>query len=472
MLNKKKSIHFIGICGVAMSALALAFHKKGYKVTGSDKGFYPPVSTYLKETGVSYYPGWHPELMTKDGNPDLVIVGNVAGSKNPEWLYIQENNIPYKSYPEALAEHLIQKNSIVCAGTYGKSTSASLLSWIMLENGWDPNYMFGGVGLNDIPAAVLSESDWSIVEGDEYKTARWDNRPKFAHYSPTHLLLTAVVWDHADVYPTPESYKEAFEKLVQEVSEDGLLVLSAKVTTQHPEMKNLAKCKVITYGHSEDNDYYFTNYQASTDGMTFDIVHGDQSWSASTDSLGDYLVDKMVGCFAMCHQIGMKPEDIIKSIKTFKNIKRRLEKRSDGEITVFDDIAHSPKKAEGVLRTLREVYKNKIIAIYEPNSGNRLPEAIPGYDDKFVNADTVVIPRLSRIKRAPDTPTPLNGQELAEVIKKTHKDVKFIPDDEELVEFLQKKTEKGDVVAFLGSHGFRGMIKQFVQLVSNKQNKL
>ena len=124
-MSDTKHIHFIGICGVAMSALALAFHENGWNVTGSDKGFYPPVSTHLKDAGVSYYPGWHPEKM---GTPDLVIVGNVAGSKNPEWVHVQEHKIPYLSYPEAIAKHLIAENSIVCAGTYGKTTSSTILS--------------------------------------------------------------------------------------------------------------------------------------------------------------------------------------------------------------------------------------------------------------------------------------------------------------------------------------------------------
>src|SRR3989338_11359512 len=128
MTMEAKKIHFIGICGVAMSALALAFKKQGWNVTGSDAGFYPPISTYLKEAGVDFYPGWHPEKM---GTPDLVVVGNVAGSENPELIAVQEKKIPYKSYPEVIKEFFIKKNSIVCAGTFGKSTTATLMTWIL-----------------------------------------------------------------------------------------------------------------------------------------------------------------------------------------------------------------------------------------------------------------------------------------------------------------------------------------------------
>jgi len=133
---ERRHIHFIGICGVAMSALAIAFHKKGWKVSGSDKGFYPPISTKLEEEGINFYPGWHPEKM---GMPDLVVVGNVAGSKNPEWLQVQEKKLEYKSYPEVIAEYFVKEKSIVCAGTYGKTTSTTILSWLLKKNDFDPN---------------------------------------------------------------------------------------------------------------------------------------------------------------------------------------------------------------------------------------------------------------------------------------------------------------------------------------------
>ncbi|PLX29039.1 hypothetical protein C0581_00180, partial [Candidatus Parcubacteria bacterium] len=314
-----------------MSALALAFHKKGYKVTGSDKGFYPPVSTYLKDAGVEYYPGWHVDKMTKDGDPDLIVVGNVAGSKNPEWVYVQENNIPYKSYPEVIADFFVKQNSIVCTGTYGKSTSTSLLTWILKENKFDPSYMFGGISLNDMPAARLTDSKYSILEGDEYKSARWDMRPKFAHYSPTHLLLTSVVWDHADVYPTEQSYIDAFTSLLKSVPDDGLVVLSAKVVHDLPDLVDLATCKLVTYGKTDDNDYQYTNVKTTTNGVDFDIIHDGEIYYIHTDELGDYMADNMTGCFALAHQMGIKPKKIIKSLQSFQNIRRRLEKRfSDG----------------------------------------------------------------------------------------------------------------------------------------------
>ncbi|HAT03248.1 MAG TPA: hypothetical protein DCS29_00515 [Candidatus Magasanikbacteria bacterium] len=462
-----------------MSALALALKKAGYEVTGSDVGIYPPISTYLKDNGINYYTGWHPERMN---NPDLVVVGNVAGSTNPEWLYVQKNNIPYKSYPEVIAEFFVKENSIVCAGTYGKSTSTAILTWILKENNFDPSYMFGGISLNDIPAAELTDSTYSILEGDEYKSARWDNGPKFAHYSPTHLLLTSVVWDHADVYPTEQSYINAFTNLLKQIPKEGIVILSAKVTHDLPELSKLSQAKTITYGKIEDNDYQYKNVITTKDGTSFDIIYHPKNntlkpitynlntaYNVTTSSLGDYMADNMTGCFALAHQIDIDPEKIIHALATFKNIKRRLEKRYNNGVTIFDDIAHSPKKAEAVLRSLKKIYAGKIIAVFEPNSGNRLSEAIPGYDNKFIDADEVIIPRLTTIKKDPNKPQPLEGDELRDIIAQTHNNVNYIDNDEQLMKHLMNSSKNGDVIIFLGSHGFRGMIEKLTKSLQSPQ---
>jgi len=458
-------IHFIGICGVAMSALAIALREQGHTITGSDKGFYPPVSDYLRDKNISFYPGWHPEKMTENGVPDLVVVGNVAGSKNPEWLRVQEHDIPYRSYPEIVGEQFVGKTSIVAAGTYGKSTSTSLMTWILKEAGKDPSYMFGGISLNDMPSAHIGADSLSILEGDEYKSARWDDRAKFVHYSPTHLLLTSVVWDHADVYPTEKDYTNAFENLVSAVPADGLVVLSAKVIHDQPDFAKKAQATVVTYGRGDENDYQYVNVTSGKEGGSFEINHGIDTYHVETPLLGDYMADNMTGCFALMHQLGIEPAQIIASMKTFRSVKRRLERRVDGPIALFDDIAHSPKKAEAVLRTLKNAYSGRVYAIFEPNGGNRTVASVEGYHAKFRDADTVIIPRLSTIKRKPGVPAPLDGAALAEVIGETHTSVHFIDDDQLLLDTLTKETKKDDVIVFLGSHGFRGMIEELMKRI-------
>ncbi|MSU75687.1 MAG: hypothetical protein EXS55_04205 [Candidatus Magasanikbacteria bacterium] len=585
---KSKHIHFIGICGVAMSALALAFKRNGWTVTGSDVGFYPPVSTHLKNAGVDYYAGWHVNKMIANGVPDLVVVGNVASSNNPEWLYVQEHKLNYKSYPEVIAEYFIKKNSIVCAGTYGKSTSTSILTWILKEAGYDPSYMFGGIANTTpysppsqggdtagdrirqltppyeggapgwlLPSAEMTNSSWSIVEGDEYTASRWDKGPKFAYYSPTHLLLTSVVWDHADVYPTEADYIAAFQKLVDLVPTNGLQVISEKAasvilappsrgahggcetivwpnTTQPSDAKDLHphyphRGGIVTYGRDPANDYMYSDITQSRNGIQFTITHKitNNQYPITSSCLGEYMADNLTGCFALANEIGIAPEKIIAAIKTFAGMKRRLEKRYENGVTIFDDIAHSPSKARAILETLRTVYchsespapggeeslahqqfvrndqqvsqrsllrrrddkldevslgmkKLKVYAIFEPNTGNRQSEAASWYDNAFAAADEIIIPRLTKLKSTGAvvpkrgdrdaslamTSENMEGDELAKIMSRTHPKTSYIDDDEKLLNYIKEKIQPGDVVVFMGSHGFRGMIDTLVSTMS------
>lgn len=463
-IHTPQHIHFIGICGVAMSAIAIAFHKKGWKVTGSDVGFYPPISTHLKEEGVEYYPGWHVENMTKYGNPDIVVVGNVASSTNPEWEYVQEKHIPYKSYPEIIAEYFLRDHSIVCAGTYGKTTTSALLSHILVEADKHPSYMFGGLTQNNtMPSACIDQGQYSVVEGDEYKTARWDSRPKFKLYSPTHVLLTAVSWDHADIYPTEQHYFNEFYDLVNAVPNTGYIVAN----TDQPGVTQVLKqrtstARLISYG-TKDQEYTYSNLTQTTQGISFTITHKQTAYAIQSPMIGAYMAENITGAFALANTIGISTETSIQSIASFTGMKRRLEKRLDNNITVIDDIAHSPEKAASVLQTLRTVYTGNIIAVFEPNGGNRQKEAIPQYAQAFNAATTVFIPRLTTIKTNPHDPNPpMDGNTLAHIVAKTHPDVHYIEEDDVLVQKILKKVHPGDVLVFLGSHGFRGMIEDML----------
>lgn len=441
-----KHLHVIGICGVATSALAIAFHKKGWKVTGSDKGFFPPVSTELEKHSIEFYAGWHPE---KVGTPDLVVVNAASGTLNPETAYIKEKNIPHFGFAEVFRDYFIKKNSIVCAGTWGKTSSSALLSFIMDE--LDPSYMFGGLSLSHDVSAKLTDGDWSVFEGDEYKTSPTDPTAKFFYYKPTHLLLSAISWDHADLYPTEKSYFDTFKKLIDSVK--GPIVAHTS-TKEHVQ-------KAIWYG-TTDADYTYRDVVQTKDGIDFTITHNGTDYLIHSPMLGKFQAENITGCFAMAHTVGIVPEKIIKRIAEFKGMKRRMEKRFEGAVTILDDIAHSPEKATSTLKNIREIYSGKITVVFEPNIGGRERAAAYKYDNAFVDADTVIIPRLTKLKISDEMP--MEGKELADTIAKTHPDVKYIEDDTELVNNL-----KGDVIAFLGSHGFRGMIEATISLHQQSQ---
>jgi UDP-N-acetylmuramate: L-alanyl-gamma-D-glutamyl-meso-diaminopimelate ligase len=443
--KSQKHVHIVGICGVATSALAIAFHNKGWKVTGSDKGFFPPVSTELEKAGIDFYAGWHPE---KVGKPDIVIIGNASGSQNPETQYVKENNIPIISDAEARGKYFAKKNSVVCAGTWGKTSSTALLSHILMKAELDPSFVVGGIP-SSIPAARLGDSEWSVIEGDEYKTSPWDNSPKFAHLKTTHLLLTAVSWDHADIYPTEESYFKVFKDLVFSVN----FIIACK---DDPGVnKVVGEEKVIWYGKN-NTDYTYSEIKQTKDGLDFTI----NGTHIHSPMIGEFQAENITACFAMARELGLPEKIIVDAIATFTGLKRRLEKRFVGQVTVFDDIAHSPEKAASVLKNLRSIYEGRIMAIFEPNIGGRQKAFAHLYDNAFKDADTVIIPRLSKLKISENEN--MEGNDLAEAISKTHKNIKYIEDDEKLVEEITKSTQKGDVVVFLGSHGFRGMIESAI----------
>ncbi|MES2314792.1 MAG: Mur ligase family protein [Patescibacteria group bacterium] len=463
-MNLPKHVHVIGICGVATSALAIAFHKAGVKVTGSDKGFFPPVSTYLKDAGVEYYAGWHPENICPNGNvpPDFVMIGGTGTSpSNPETLYAQEHNIPAFSYAEVLQKYFIKKNSIVVAGTWGKTTASALLSFIMISSGRTPSYFTGGLSLSH-PTGALSDSDWSVVEGDEYQVSISDRRPKFVYYAPTYLLLTSVSWDHADLYPTEKDYFDTFERLVAGIPDDGLIVACIDENGVKKTLEATGK-KAVTYGKNESADYSYHSIAYTKNGLHFQITSKDACYEIHSPMLGRFNVENITAAFAMAHEVGIPTDKIIDAIKDFKGIKRRFEKRFEGDVTLLDCHAPTAEKATSVLESVREVYKSNIIAVYEPNIGGRQYETAHKYDNAFKDADVVVIPRLTKLKvPEDDSAKPMEGTDLVQTIEQTHKNVKYFEDDAALVNFLIAETKKDDCIVFLGSHGFRGMIEETV----------
>ncbi|MEI6396947.1 MAG: Mur ligase family protein [Candidatus Taylorbacteria bacterium] len=475
-----KHIHIVGICGVATSALAIAFHERGVKVTGSDKGFYPPVSTYLQDFGIQYHAGWHPEKIAEYGKPDIIIAGGSGTSlSNPEIIYAKEQNIPLISFAEALGKYIVKENSIVTAGTWGKTTSSSIISYILIQAGMKPSYFTGGLSLSH-PTGAISDSKWSVVEGDEYQVAIYDKRPKFVFYKPTHLMLTSVSWDHADLYPTEKEYFQAFEKLVTEVPKSGLLVVCDDDAGVH-KVTNKAKSRIVTYGKTTRATYFYHDIKSTKTGLEFKITSKAGTFRLFTPMLGRFNAENITGCFAMATEIGVPPQKTIDAIADFQGIKRRLEKRLDGEsingrikgVTVFDCHAPTPEKAAALLETLREVYDKKIIAIYEPNIGGRRRETSTQYNGAFERADMVIIPKLTKLKVAEDaadaeknTNLPLEGDELTKIIDKTHPDTKYIDDDEKVVTYAVTQAKHGDIIVFLGSHGFRGMIEEVVKRLS------
>jgi len=491
-----KYVHFIGICGTAMAPIAKMLKDQGWRVTGSDKGIYPPMSDYLRDNGIEFYVGFHPE---KIGNPRFAVVGNYIGPSNPEFQSVQVRGIPYRSYPEVLSRTLIKPESIVVAGTYGKTTNAALLAHIWEQAGRNPSYMAAGILKNLNDGVRNTESAWSIVEGDEYPSARWDRKPKFMYYHPKYLLLTGVEHDHLDVYPTEEKYVEIFRNLVETAPQDGLIVAAADRPNVELVLKT-ARARVIRYGRvrarastsapigAEINPAPTLEWTLGilnrTNGKAKIIVHGpNESIAPCTLSLlGDESLDHIAGAVALARHTGIPPETITRALENFRGVRRRLEVRGVARgVTVIDDFGHSPGKARASLKAVRLSYPEAhIITVYEPNVSSRVVSSKSLYDDSFSEANFVIIPRLSVTKVGEGEETRMSGEELAEVVqgsctsgagcagsrpftssaRREATNAVYEPSDDAIITRIKKIARSGDVVVFMGSHGFRGMIEQ------------
>ncbi len=460
-----KHVHFIGICGTAMAPIAAMMGRAGWSVTGSDKGIFPPMSEYLTRAGVSYYVGFHPERMKK---PDLVVVGNYLGPSNPELVAARTHDILCQSYPEVLAQYFIKPESIVVAGTYGKTTMTALLAWIWDTAGKDPSYMSAGILKNFPDGARMGKSDWSIIEGDEYPASRAHPVPKFSYYRPKYLLLTGAQHDHLDVYPREEEYVALFSTLVGSMPEHGLVV-AASDRPHIEEILTHAAAPIVRYARKESvtpHDWSFALHERNKGATTFSILgpHGESLGPLRTMLLGDESLDHFAGAAALADHCGISPKHIARALETFQGVRRRLEVRGEAAgITVIDEFGHSPSKASAALRAIKLSFPEAhIIAVYEPNVGSRVESARALYHDAFIHAHTVLVPKLSSTKfKAEDEPR-MDGNALARAIKEGNPtcEVHFEGNDETLVATIKKIARRGDVVIFLGSHGFRGMIEQ------------
>jgi UDP-N-acetylmuramate-alanine ligase len=232
------------------------------------------------------------------------------------------------------------------------------------------------------------------------------------------------------------------------------------------EIAEKFKGKIVWYGESSQNDYFYKNIKQTKEGLSFEIENNDQIYKIKVPIIGEYMAENICGCFAMACESGISAEKIIEALGNFKGIKRRLEKRFEGYVNVYDDIAHSPTKVISALNSLKKLYSGKIIAVFEPNTGYRQRNSASMYDNAFSDADIVVVPRLTKIKVAEDAEKPMDGKELKNVIAKTHKNVFYINDDNKLIDFLKKQSTSGDAIIFLGSHSFRGMIEQLIEQIN------
>lgn len=385
-LLRQKRVYIMAACGKAMATIAALFKEIGFHVRGSDGKCFPPMRDIVMSATDEYYDGYNVSHLKSD---ELVVVGNAISCDNVEFRAVQEMKIPHVSVSEVIGEIFIgsgdHRKSLVVAGTHGKTTTTGLLAHVFESAGKNPGYMIGGVIVNNgksFSAGIKPDStypdfsDYFISEGDEYNSALFDRGPKFLHYKPYATIITSVEYDHADLYPDMDDYKMAFELLVQEVPDSGLVIIDGD--TQGTEyLKQKTSAKLITYGFGVHNNVRAenTSINLEKDCQEFDlVVNGVKMGRLETSLFGKYNISNILAVCALALREGLEISDIKSAIKTFRGMKRRQEivlhqNLLQKNLTVIDDYAHHPTAVTLTLAGIRERYPSRrIIALFEPHS--------------------------------------------------------------------------------------------------------
>jgi UDP-N-acetylmuramate: L-alanyl-gamma-D-glutamyl-meso-diaminopimelate ligase len=467
-MNNPKHIHLIGICGTAMASLAGMLAQRGFRVTGSDAAAYPPMSDFLHSLGIPVAQPF--DAKNLEPRPDLVVIGNAISRGNVELEHVLDQRIDFCSLPQLLHDEFLRgKEVLVVAGTHGKTTTTSMLSWIFHSAGLDPSFLIGGIAENFGSSFHLGEGKQFILEGDEYDTAFFDKGPKFLHYFPDSVILTSVEFDHADIYKDLDAVETAFKRLVNLVPRRGKIVAFDGASGEASESPSLERClakafcPVERYGAGAKAAWRITDLRFEAGCTSWTLLRNGQRWSDFEFVLaGEYNVWNATAAAALAHACGISREAIAEGLKTFKSVKRRLEVKAQvNGVTIIDDFAHHPTAIAGTLKALRERYKGaRIWAILEPRSNtlrrrvlqNELARALAG-------ADEVIVAGVFRSEVIPENER-LELPALAADIERNGRRARLLPDADAIVETIAPELRGGDVVAILSNGGFGGIYEK------------
>ncbi|RLB59676.1 MAG: hypothetical protein DRI34_00990 [Deltaproteobacteria bacterium] len=363
------NIHLIGVCGMGMGSLAGLLQQAGHRVSGCDTAFNPPMSEHLRQWGIATRPGFDPAHL--DDRPDLVVVGNVCRRDNPEARRALEMELEVKSFPQTLGELFIAgRRSVVVAGTHGKTTTTCLLAHLLQAAGQDPSFLAGGIMLDSGRSFRLGAGPHFVVEGDEYDSAFFDKRPKFVHYRPRVAVLTSLEYDHADIYPDEESYRRAFDGLLEQIPADGCLV----ACHDQPGVRRLLAGRglpVAWYGLEAEAEWQAADLRPGPAGMSFSVVHrGREVTRVQMPLSGRHNVANALAALVVLERLGLEVDAVARHLSSFPGVARRLQVRGEVDgILVVDDFAHHPTEVrETVAAAARRFSGRQLVAVFEPRT--------------------------------------------------------------------------------------------------------
>jgi len=459
-----KHIHLSGICGTAMASLAGLLQLQGHRITGSDNAAYPPMSNLLRSLGIPILEPYAESNL--DPRPDLVVIGNALSRGNPEIERILDQRIAFTSMAALLHEEfLIGRESLVVAGTHGKTTTTSMLAWIYQfaaqsaapgSSIQEPSFLIGGVAENFRSSFQLRPTRTFILEGDEYDTAFFDKGPKFLHYFPDALILTHVEFDHADIYADLNAVKTAFKRLVNLVPRRGLIV-AFDGSTNVSDCLQPALCRVERYGFSDSADWKIRNLRHEGGLTRWEVWRAGALWSELEMALaGEHNALNATAAAALAFGCGIPQEPIRAALAGFKSVKRRLEVRAVvNGITLIDDFAHHPTAIRETLRALRAVYPDaRLWAVLEPRS-NTLRRKVLQADlvESLCLADRIVLSGVYQQQRIPDAER-LHPEDVIKSLRQHGAQAELHAGGDAIITAIVPDLRPGDVVVLLSNGAF------------------
>ncbi|MDP3850181.1 MAG: UDP-N-acetylmuramate:L-alanyl-gamma-D-glutamyl-meso-diaminopimelate ligase [Luteolibacter sp.] len=457
-MSEKSHFHFTGICGTAMGAVAAAMKQRGFTVTGSDANVYPPMSDFLRGQGISIAEGYAGENIP--AGTDVVIIGNAISRGNPEAEATLDRKLLYHSLPEVMKEHFLRgKRNLVVSGTHGKTTTSSMLAWLLRHAGRDPGFMIGGLPKNLGCGAVFTNSEFNVLEGDEYDTAFFDKRSKFLHYLPECVVINNIEFDHADIYNSLDEIKLTFRRLLNIVPRSGMAFINGDDPNCLEVAKN-APCPVTTVGLTESNALRIENISYQPDRSSFTL--GGLSYSVRMT--GEFNIRNAAMAAAAATFAGLTPDEIRAGLEAFDGVARRQELRGEvNGIKVIDDFAHHPTAIRLAVQSLRQSHPDsRLWILFEPRSNttrravfqNELAEAL-------ALADFAVIAAMQDLHKIPENDR-LDPIKLSADIARLGGHGDFLPDVETIIARVKADALPGDVVAVLSNGGFGGIHRKLL----------
>ncbi len=456
-----KNIYFIGICGTAMASTAILMKEKGFNVSGSDSNVYPPMSDFLKESGVEFFSPY--SIKNLKPHPDLVVIGNAVGRGNVEVEYVLNNKIPFLSMAELIGKGLIfGKESIVVAGTHGKTTTTSMVAWLLESIGENPSFLIGGISKNFKSSARSGDGNFFVIEGDEYDTAFFDKKPKFMHYFPDYLILNSVEYDHADIYSDFSKIVDEFKNLVKLVPERGFITYCGDNETCC-EVIESSFCECESFGLKKDNDWYPENIKFKRGNIEYELFYkGNFIGKISLNMFGEHNVLNSLAAISILNRLGFSFNAIAGGLERFLGVKRRMDLiYKNDKVIIYEDFAHHPTAVYETLKGVRKSFpKDKVIAIFEPRSWSCRMNVHQGKFVKGFNfADVIIFYKVYQAEKIPEEKR-FKPQKEIEYLKKIGKECYYFKDTEKIVKFLKENEEDGFVAVIMSNGGFDGLYEK------------